>query len=72
MGFDSSLFRKFEIFLENVVRLDENDVRLLLKQYISNLVTYKTDPGIYTVKGISEAVYTKSGHDELTKVNMMI
>ena len=32
--------------------------QLILKQYNSNFVTYKITPGVYTIKDLSEAVYT--------------
>ena len=55
-------FRDFESYLRNVVGLDENDVQLILKQYISNFVTYKLVPDVYTNEDISEAVYTMRDH----------
>ena len=36
---------------------------MILKQYNSDFVSYEIPPGIYTIRDISEAVYTKS-HNE--------
>ena len=56
MGYARSPFRDFESYLRMVVRLDEDDIHLILKQYNSSLTTYEISPGIYTIKDISEAV----------------
>ena len=45
-----------------VVGLDEEDVRLILKQFNSHFITYGKTPGIYTIQDISDAVHTSSGH----------
>ena len=55
-------FRDFESYLRNVVGLDEDDVQLILKQNISNFVTYILVPDIHTIKDISRAVYTMRDH----------
>ena len=41
MGYARSLFRDFESYLRIVVGLDEDDIRLTLKQYNANFVTYE-------------------------------
>ena len=46
-GYARSLFRDFESYLRIVVGLDEDDIKLILKQYNSNFVTYGLLPGIY-------------------------
>ena len=48
----------FESYLRFVVGLHENDIWLNLKQYKSIFVTFERPPGIYSVKAISELVYT--------------
>ena len=58
MGSARSPFRDFESYRRIVVGLVESDIQLILKDYNSNFVTYKLSPGIYTIKDISEAVYT--------------
>ena len=48
-----------------VVGLDEEDIKLILKQYNSYFVTYELLPGIYTIQDILRAVHTFSGHGEI-------
>ena len=57
-----SPFRDFESYLRIVVGLDEKDIQLILKQYISQFITYELSPGIYTIQDISHAVRTFYGH----------
>ena len=72
MGYARFSFRDFESYLRIVVGSDEDDIQLILKQYISNLVTYDLIPGTYTIKEVSEAVYTMGDHEGALKLNMMI
>ena len=58
MGYARSPFRDFESCLRIVVGLDEDHIKLILKQYNSNFVTYELSPWIYTIKDIAKAVYT--------------
>ena len=60
MGYARSPFRAFESYLRIVVALDKEDIQLNLKQYNSNCDLF---PRIYTVKGVSETVYTMGDHD---------
>ena len=46
------------------VDLDEEDIQLILKEYNSHFVTYELSPGIYTIRDISDAIHTFSGHSE--------
>ena len=62
MSYARSFFRDFESYLRTVVGLNEDDIQLILKQYISNFVTYLLSPGVYTFKDISKAVYTMRDH----------
>ena len=50
------------------VGLDEEDIQLILKEYNSHFITYELSPGIYTIKDISEAVHTFSGHTEIIEI----
>ena len=68
MGYARPLFRDYESYLRIVVGLDEDDIQLILKQYNSNFVTFELSPGIYTIKDISEAVYTRGDHEGTLKV----
>ena len=56
MGYARSPFRDFESYFRNVVGLDEDDFQLILKQNNSNFVSYKLEPGIYSINDFSEAV----------------
>ena len=60
----------FEIssYLRIVVGLDEEDIRLILKQYNSHFITYDYTPGIYTIQDISDAVRTFAGHNEILEI----
>ena len=51
-----------------VVGLDEEDFRLILKQYKSHFITYEVTPEIYTIEDISDAVHTFSGHTEIIQI----
>ena len=50
------------------VGLDEEDIQLILKEYNSHFITYELSPGIYTIKDISDAVHTFSGHSEIIEI----
>ena len=52
----------FERYLRIVVGLDEDDIHQILKHFNSNFVTHKITPSNYTIKDISEAVYTRGDH----------
>ena len=69
MGYARSPFRDFESYLRIVVGLEEDNIRLILKQYNEKFVTYKLDPGNYTIEDLQEAVYPLGDHK---KLNMMI
>ena len=58
MGYARSPFPNFDAYFRIVVGLDEEDIELLLKHYISDFVTCELAPGIYSIKDFSEAVYT--------------
>ena len=62
MGYARSPFIGFEFYLRIVVGLDEDDIQLILKKYITNFVSSKITPGIYSIKDISKAVYTMGDH----------
>ena len=68
MGYARSPFRDFESYLRIVVGLDEEDIQLILKQYNSNFVTYELSAGNYTIKDISEVVYTMGDHEGTLKI----
>ena len=68
LGYSKSLFRDFESYLRIVVGLDEEDIRLVLKQYNSHFVTYNLNPGIYTIQDISDVIRTFSGYSEIIQI----
>ena len=73
-------FRDFESYLRIGCFLDEDDLHLFWKQYISKLVTSEIPPGNYSIKGIAEVVYTKADrpgtlqleYDDITKKTKFI
>ena len=52
-----SVFQDFESFLRTQSDLIEDDVILVLDEYNSSFITYELEPGIYTFKDISEALF---------------
>ena len=52
-----SVFQDFESFLRTQIDLIEDDVKLVLDEYNSSFITYELQPGIYTLKDISEALF---------------
>ena len=52
-----SVFQDFESFLRTQIDLIEDDIKLVLDEYDSSFVTYELQPGIYTFKDISEALF---------------
>ena len=63
MGYARSPFRGFESYLRNLLGLDEDDIRLILKQYNAKIVTHELDPANYTIEDIHEAVYRYGDHE---------
>ena len=55
--YTSSVFQDFESFLRTRIDLVEDDIKLVLDEYKSNFITYELEPGIYTFKDISEALF---------------
>ena len=56
--YTSSVFQDFESFLRTEVDLVEDDIKLVLDEYNSSFITYELDPGIYSFKDISEALFS--------------
>ena len=63
MGYARSLFRDFESYLRIVVGLEEDNIRLILKQYNEKIITYELDPGNYTIEDLKKAVYPLGDHE---------
>ena len=53
----SSVFQDFESYLRTEVDLIEDDIKLVLDEYKSTFITYELQPGLYTFKGFSEALF---------------
>ena len=52
-----SVFQDFESFLRTQIDFVEDDIKLVLDEYNSNFNIYEIQPGIYTFKDISEALF---------------
>ena len=52
-----SVLQDFESFLRTQIDLIEDDIKLVLVEYNSSFITYELQPGIYTFKDISEALF---------------
>ena len=55
--YTTSVFQDFESFLRTQIDLVQDDIILVLDEYNSSFITYELDPGIYTFKDISEAIF---------------
>ena len=63
MAFARSPFRDFECYLRIVIGLDEDDLKLILKQYNEKYFTYELDHGKYSIEDLQEAVYPIGDHE---------
>ena len=52
-----SVFQDFESFLRTQIDLVEDDIKLVLDEYNSSFITYELEPGIYSYREISEALF---------------
>ena len=52
-----SVYIDFESYLRTEIDLVEDDIRLVLDKYNSRFFTYEIDPGNYTFKDLSEALF---------------
>ena len=52
-----SVFQDFQSFLRTQIDLIEDDIKLVLDEYNSSFTTYELEPGIYSYKDISEALF---------------
>ena len=55
--FTSSVFQDIESFLRTQIDLIEDDVKLVLDEYNSSFITYELEPGNYSYREISEALF---------------
>ena len=56
-GYIRSVFQDFECFHRTEIDLVQDDIKLVLDEYMSSFITYELDPGIYIFKDFSEAVF---------------
>ena len=63
MGYARLLFRDFESYLRIVVGLEEDNIRLILKQYNEKFITNELDPGNYTIQDLKKAVFPLGDHE---------
>ena len=52
-----SVFQDFESFLRTQIDLIEDNIKLVLDEYNSSFITYELEPGIYSYREISEALF---------------
>ena len=55
--YTSSVFQDFESFLRTQIDLIEDDIKLVLDEYNSIFITYELEPGIYSYRENSEALF---------------
>ena len=72
-----SVFQDFESFLRTQIDLVEDDIKLVLDEYNSNIVTYELAPGNYSYRDMAEAVfyilqsdYPQSGSEILIRLDI--
>ena len=67
-GYTRSRFGDFESYLRFVIGLDEKDIQLILKEYISHFITYELPPGIYSIQDVSDTTHNFSINNESIQV----
>ena len=70
MGYARSPFQDCECYLGIVVGLDEENVQLILKQYIPSFLTYEIPAGIYSFTEFSEAIYIMGDHEWTLQIEL--
>ena len=56
-GYVSTVFQDFESYLRTEVHLVQDDIKLVLDEYNSSFITYELEPGNYSYREISEALF---------------
>ena len=72
MGYARSQFRDFESYLRIAISLEEENIRLILKQYNEKFITYELDPGNYTIEDLKKLFILSVIMKEHYRSNMMI
>ena len=70
--YTSSVFQDIERFLRTQIDLVEDDIKLVLDDYKSSFITCELDPGIYTFKDISHALYNILQSDCPSDCNVIV
>ena len=70
--YTSSVFQNFESFLRTQIDLVEDDIKMVLDEYNSSFITYELQPGIYTFKDISEALFKILRSEYLVPKNTIV
>ena len=68
MRYGRSPVRDFESYLKIVVGLDAEDIRLYLRQDNSIFIKYEIEPGVYSIKDFSGAVYTMGDYERTLQI----
>ena len=63
MEYARSPCRLFESYVRNFVCLDEKIFQLILKQYISHIITHELTSSIYSIEDFSRVFYTMGDHE---------
>ena len=63
MGYARSPFRDFESYLRIIIGLEEENIKLILKQYNEKFITYELEPSNYTIEDLQKAVYPLGDHE---------
>ena len=71
-GYPSSVFQRFQNYLRTEIDLVEDDIRLILAECNSSFITYKLEPGIYTFKYLSEALFKVLHPEYLGPSNVIV
>ena len=70
MGYAGSPFRDSKSSVRIEVGLAEKFLQLFLKQYKSNFGTYEMSPCIFSIKVISEVVYSMGDHEGTLQIEV--
>ena len=66
------VFQDFESLLRTQIDLVEDDIKLVLDEYNSSFITNEIEPGIYTYKDISEALFNILQSEYLIPSNTIV
>ena len=67
-GYARSPFRDFESYLRIVIGLEEDNIRLILKQYNEKFVTFELELGNYSIENNQTAVHSLGDHEGTLKI----